>query len=66
VSIVDKNGNSVRLDSSGNNLTIDVQGNVTVKSQGNLTLEAQGEVQIKGVRRHRRCRRGQRDGEGGR
>ena len=49
VSIVDKNGNSVRLDSSGNNLTIDVQGNVTVKSQGNLTLEAQGEVQIKGL-----------------
>jgi uncharacterized protein involved in type VI secretion and phage assembly len=48
VSIVDKNGNKVVLDSSANALTIEVQGDVRLKSQANITLEAQGQVQIKG------------------
>ncbi len=48
VTIEDKNGNKVVLDSGANKLTITVQGDADLKSQGNLTLEAQGQVQIKG------------------
>ncbi len=49
VTIEDKNGNKVALDSGANKLTIKVQGDADLKSQGNLTLEAQGQVQIKGM-----------------
>jgi phage protein D len=49
VSIVDKNGNKVAIDSAANSLTIEVQGDMKLKSQGNLTLEAQGEVRVKGL-----------------
>ncbi len=41
VTIEDKNGNKVALDSGANTLTI--------TAKGNLTLEAQGQVQIKGM-----------------
>lgn len=49
VTIEDKNGNKVVLDSSANKLTITVQGDASLQAQGNLTLEAQGQVQIKGM-----------------
>jgi phage protein D len=49
VTIEDKNGNKVALESAANTLTIDVKGNGTIKAQGNLTLEATGQMQIKGV-----------------
>jgi len=41
ITIEDKNGNKVALDSGANKLTI--------TAKGNLTLEAQGQVQIKGM-----------------
>jgi phage protein D len=50
VTIQDKNGNKVVLDSAANNLTITVQGDASIQAQGNLTLEAKGgKVQIKGM-----------------
>lgn len=49
VTIEDKNGNKIMLDSGANKLTISVQGDASLKSQGNLTLEAQGQLQIKGM-----------------
>jgi phage protein D len=49
VTIEDKNGNKIVLDSGANKLTITVQGDANLKAQGNLTLEAQGQVQIKGM-----------------
>ncbi len=49
ITIEDKNGNKVMLDSGSNKLTITVQGDIGLKAQGNLTLEAQGQVQIKGM-----------------
>jgi phage protein D len=49
ITIEDKNGNKIMLDSGANKLTITVQGDASVKAQGNLTLEAQGQVQIKGM-----------------
>lgn len=48
VSIVDKNGNKILLDSQQNALTIEVKGNADIKSQGNLTLEAEGNLTLKG------------------
>ena len=49
VTIEDKNGNKLVLDSKANKLKITVQGDANLKAQGNLTLEAQGQVQIKGM-----------------
>jgi phage protein D len=49
VTVEDKNGNKIMLDSGANKLTITVQGDASLKAQGNLTLEAQGQVQIKGM-----------------
>jgi hypothetical protein len=49
ITIKDKSGNKIVLDTQTNALTIEVQGNASVKAQGNLTLEAQGQVQIKGM-----------------
>lgn len=49
VTIEDKNGNKVILDSGANKLTITVQGDAELSAQGSLTLEAQGQVQIKGM-----------------
>ncbi len=48
VTIEDKNGNKVMLDSASNKLTITVKGDASVQAQGNLTLEATGQVQLKG------------------
>ncbi|MGI8856583.1 MAG: VgrG-related protein [Thermomicrobiales bacterium] len=49
ITIQDKNGNKIVLDTASNALTIDVKGNASVKAQGNLSLEAQGQVTIKGA-----------------
>jgi uncharacterized protein involved in type VI secretion and phage assembly len=49
ITIQDAHGNKIALDTRSNALTIEVQGNASVKAQGNLTLEAQGQVQIKGM-----------------
>jgi phage protein D len=46
VSIVDKNGNKVVLDSQANTLTIEVKGDATLKAQGNMTLQAQGSMTL--------------------
>jgi uncharacterized protein involved in type VI secretion and phage assembly len=57
ITIEDKNGNVVFLDSTANALKITVKGevvveakgNVSLKSKGNLSLNAQGPVEIKGM-----------------
>jgi phage protein D len=57
ITIEDKNGNKLVLDSGSNALQITVQGDINLKAQGNislkaqsnLTLEAQSQVQIKGT-----------------
>jgi phage protein D len=49
VTIEDKNGNKIVMDSGANKLTIIVQGNASLNAQGNLTLAAQGRVSIKGT-----------------
>jgi phage protein D len=49
VTVEDKNGNVIKLDSGANALSIEVKGNATLKAQGNLTLEAQGQVEVKGM-----------------
>lgn len=56
VTIQDKNGNKVMLESQSNKLTVSVQGdanieatgNMSLKSTGNMTLEATGQLQLKG------------------
>ena len=47
VTIEDKNGNKVALDSEQNTLTIEVKGNASIKAQGNLSLEAEGNLSLK-------------------
>jgi phage protein D len=49
ITIEDKAGNKIKLDTGTNALTIQVQGDASVKAQGNLNLEAQGQVSIKGM-----------------
>jgi phage protein D len=49
ITIQDKSGNKIALDTGSNALTIQVQGDASVKAQGSLTLEAQGQVEIKGM-----------------
>jgi uncharacterized protein involved in type VI secretion and phage assembly len=49
ITIEDSKGNKIALDTASNSLTIEVQGDATVKAQGKLTLEAQGAVEIKGM-----------------
>lgn len=57
ITIQDKSGNTIVLDSGANKLTITVQGdatlsangNIDLEAQGNLTLKAQGQLQIQGL-----------------
>lgn len=49
ITIQDRSGNRIVLDSGSNALTIEVQGNAAVRAQGNLTLEARGQVEIRGM-----------------
>ncbi len=47
ITIEDKSGNIIKLDSKKNELTIKVKGNGTISADGNLTIEAKGKVNIK-------------------
>lgn len=57
ITIEDKQGNIIKLDSQSNAVTIEVKGNatlqaggnLTVEARGNLTLQAQGTVDVKGT-----------------
>lgn len=57
ITIEDKNGNKIALDTGSNTLTIEVKGSAKVKAQaglsletdGNLSLKASGQVEIKGA-----------------
>ena len=48
VTIEDREGNQIKLDSSKKALSIEIKGDATLKAQGNLTLEAQDNIAIKG------------------
>lgn len=48
ITIVDKAGNKIAIDSGSNALTIEVQGDLDIKSQANLNITANGKVTIKG------------------
>lgn len=47
ITIEDKSGNSIKLDSKKNELTIKVKGNGTISADGNLTIQAKGKIDIK-------------------
>ena len=49
VTVEDRNGNKVFLDSAANAMQLKVQGDMTLEAQGNLTLKAQGQVKITGM-----------------
>lgn len=57
ITIQDKNGNTIVLDSGANKLTMTIKGdatltangNIDLEAQGNLTLKAQGQLQIQGM-----------------
>jgi uncharacterized protein (DUF2345 family) len=49
ISIEDSKGNKIQLDTQKNSLTIDVQGDATIKARGSMTFEATGKVEIKGM-----------------
>jgi uncharacterized protein involved in type VI secretion and phage assembly len=49
ITIADKNGNSILIDSGSNKLEITMQGDVEVKSQGKMSFKAQGPVEISGM-----------------
>jgi phage protein D/phage baseplate assembly protein gpV len=47
--IEDSQGNKIQLDTQANSLTIEVQGDATIKAAGNMTFDATGKVAIKGM-----------------
>ena len=49
ITIEDKNGNVIHLDSASDKLTMKVKGDASIESRGNLTLKAQGRVEISGT-----------------
>jgi phage protein D len=49
ITIEDRSGNKIVIDSGENSILVEVKGDATVKSQGNLTLDAKGQVEIKGM-----------------
>ena len=49
ITIEDRNGNKVLIDSGTNALTAEMKGNIELKASGNITLAAQGKVEIKGI-----------------
>ena len=56
ITIQDKSGNTIALDSGANKLTISIKGdaaltaqNLDLEAQGNLTLKAQSQLQIQGM-----------------
>ncbi|MGE5730924.1 MAG: VgrG-related protein [Gemmatimonas sp.] len=49
ITITDKNGNTIVIDSGSNKMEITMKGDVEMKSQGKMTFKAQGPVEISGV-----------------
>jgi phage protein D len=49
ITITDRAGNQIQLDTGSNSLQIKTQGDVTIEAQGNLKLKAQGQIDIEGM-----------------
>jgi phage protein D len=49
ITIVDRSGNQIQLDTASNALKIKTQGDVTIEAQGNFSVKAQGQVEIDGL-----------------
>jgi phage protein D/phage baseplate assembly protein gpV len=49
VTIEDKNGNAMTLESASNKMTISVKGNAVIDAKGNIDIKAGGQVNIKGA-----------------
>lgn len=49
ITIEDRKGNTVALDSGSNALKVSVQGDTTIECVGNLTLKAQGQLKVQGL-----------------
>ena len=49
ITIADKNGNTVVIDSNNNKLEITIKGDIEVKSQGKISLKAQSQIEISGM-----------------
>jgi phage protein D len=49
ITITDRSGNQIQLDTGSNALNVKTQGDVTIEAQGNMTLRAQGQVEIDGM-----------------
>jgi flagellar hook assembly protein FlgD len=46
ITIQDKNGNTIMLDSGSNKLKVSIKGDANIECDGNLSLKAQGRVDI--------------------
>ena len=49
ITIEDKSGNSIVLDTGSNSLKVKVQGDVSIEAQGSMKLKATGSVEISGM-----------------
>jgi len=49
ITLQDKNGNTIVLDSGSNKLKITIKGDASIECDGNLSLKAQGHVDIQGT-----------------
>ena len=49
ITIADRAGNQIQLDTGSNALKVKTQGDVSIEAQGNLTLKAQGQIDIEGM-----------------
>jgi len=49
ITLQDKNGNTIVLDSGANKLKITIKGDASIECDGNLSLKAQGHVDIQGM-----------------
>lgn len=49
ITVQDRNGNAIQLDSGANALKISIKGNATLECDGNLSLKASGRVEIQGM-----------------
>jgi len=48
ITVQDKNGNTIMLDSASNKLKINIKGDASIECDGNLSFKAQGRVDIQG------------------
>jgi hypothetical protein len=48
ITVQDKNGNTIMLDSGSNKLKINIKGDATIECDGNLKFKAAGRVDIQG------------------